>query len=136
MWFPLVFSNKALLNKYLYFFTKTPGFLNETHNNYTPWLYRRLTDVSNAGYSFINDPWWCMPYEALECFTVSLMSAAAVSYAADLATPSTLATLQGMYGGLHYGVGEYTLARDICKGYIYVQRATEEAFALHFVRVV
>lgn len=50
-----------------------------------------------------------MPFEALECFTVSLMSAAAVSYAAELATPSTLATLQGMYGGLHYGVGKCVL---------------------------
>ncbi|MPC09824.1 Major facilitator superfamily domain-containing protein 6 [Portunus trituberculatus] len=57
------------------------------------------------GYSFITNPWWCMPFEALECFTVSLMSAAAVSYAADLATPATLATLQGVYGGLYYGVG-------------------------------
>lgn len=77
-----------------------------------------------------------MPFEALECFTVSLMSAAAVSYAADLATPSTLATLQGMYGGLHYGVGEYMLARHICKVYIYVPRATEEPLELHFLRIV
>lgn len=46
-----------------------------------------------------------MPFEALECFTVSLTSAAAVSYAADLATPSTLATLQGLLGGIYHGVG-------------------------------
>ncbi|XP_042865012.1 major facilitator superfamily domain-containing protein 6-like [Penaeus japonicus] len=57
------------------------------------------------GYSFIQNPWWCMPFEVLECFTVSLMGAAAVSYASELATPSTLATLQGLYGGIHYGVG-------------------------------
>ena len=68
-------------------------------------LTRPLNDPSDAGYSFITNPWWCMPFEALECFTVSLMSAAAVSYAADLATPATLATLQGVYGGLYYGVG-------------------------------
>lgn len=61
--------------------------------------------IRMMGYSFITNPWWSMPFEALECFTVSLMSAAAVSYAADLATPSTLATLQGMYGGIYYGVG-------------------------------
>lgn len=61
--------------------------------------------VRMIGYSFLTNPWWCMPFEMLECFTVSLLSAAAVSYAADLATPATLATLQGVYGGLHYGVG-------------------------------
>lgn len=61
--------------------------------------------IRMMGYSFINNPWWCMPFEALECFTVSLMGAAAVSYAADLSTPATIATLQGVYGGIHYGVG-------------------------------
>ncbi|XP_076031168.1 major facilitator superfamily domain-containing protein 6-like [Oratosquilla oratoria] len=61
--------------------------------------------IRNFGYSGIYNPWWCMPFEALECFTVSLMSTAAVAYAAHLATPSTLVTLQGMYGGIHYGVG-------------------------------
>ncbi|XP_045110373.1 major facilitator superfamily domain-containing protein 6-like [Portunus trituberculatus] len=61
--------------------------------------------VRMLGYSFITNPWWCMPFEALECFTVSLMSAAAVSYAADLATPATLTTLQGLYGGIYHGVG-------------------------------
>lgn len=76
----------------------------------TTWLFPPLIDVSDAGYSFITNPWWSMPFEALECFTVSLMSAAAVSYAADLATPSTLATLQGMYGGIYYGVGECFLS--------------------------
>nr|XP_053644364.1 major facilitator superfamily domain-containing protein 6-A-like [Cherax quadricarinatus]XP_053644365.1 major facilitator superfamily domain-containing protein 6-A-like [Cherax quadricarinatus] len=61
--------------------------------------------VRMFGYSFITNPWWVMPFEALECFTVSLMGAAAVSYAAALSTPSTIATLQGVYGGIHFGVG-------------------------------
>ncbi|XP_069959872.1 major facilitator superfamily domain-containing protein 6-A-like [Cherax quadricarinatus] len=61
--------------------------------------------VRMIGYSYIQDPWWCLPFEALECFTVSLMDAACVSYGDALATPSTIATLQGMYGGLHYGIG-------------------------------
>ena len=47
-----------------------------------------------------------MPFEMLECFTVSLMSTASVSYAQELSTPSTLATLQGMHGGIHNGLGE------------------------------
>nr|XP_053654664.1 major facilitator superfamily domain-containing protein 6-A-like [Cherax quadricarinatus] len=61
--------------------------------------------VRMIGYSYIQDPWWCLPFEALECFTVSLMDTASVSYGDTLATPSTIATLQGMYGGLHYGIG-------------------------------
>ena len=35
------------------------------------------------------------------------MTAAAVSYAAELATPSTLATLQGLHNGIYHGVGEF-----------------------------
>ncbi|KAK3857627.1 hypothetical protein Pcinc_036130 [Petrolisthes cinctipes] len=58
-----------------------------------------------VGYSFLTSPWWCMPLETLECMTVALLTTAAVSYAAVLATPATLATLQGVNGGVHYGVG-------------------------------
>lgn len=48
-----------------------------------------------------------MPFEALECFTVSLMVVAFVSYASVLATPTTIVTLQGLYGGLYNGVGKF-----------------------------
>ncbi|XP_076033205.1 uncharacterized protein LOC143020621 isoform X2 [Oratosquilla oratoria] len=61
--------------------------------------------VRMIGYSLMNNPWMVMPFEALESITVSLSGAAAVTYAGHLATPTTLATLQGLYGGLHYGVG-------------------------------
>ncbi|XP_042874834.1 major facilitator superfamily domain-containing protein 6-like isoform X2 [Penaeus japonicus] len=61
--------------------------------------------IRMLGYSLITNPWWSLPFEMLECFTVSLMSTAAVTYTADLSTPATIASLQGMYGGLHYGVG-------------------------------
>ncbi|KAK8392898.1 hypothetical protein O3P69_013132 [Scylla paramamosain] len=81
------------------FIFKKLGLANTIILGFAFYVFRML------GYSFITNPWWCMPFEALECFTVSLMSAAAVSYAADLATPATLATLQGVYGGLYYGVG-------------------------------
>lgn len=61
--------------------------------------------IRMLGYSLITNPWWSLPFEMLECFTVSLMSTAAVTYTADLSTPATIASLQGMYGGIHYGVG-------------------------------
>ncbi|KAF2367900.1 Major facilitator superfamily associated domain [Trinorchestia longiramus] len=57
------------------------------------------------GYSLIYNPWMCMPFEALECFTVALLITAAITYTAELSTPTTTATLQGLMGGLHHGVG-------------------------------
>lgn len=81
------------------FFFKKLGHANTIILGFAFYVIRML------GYSFITNPWWVMPFEALECFTVSLMGAAAVSYAAALSTPSTLATLQGVYGGIHFGVG-------------------------------
>ncbi|RXG59495.1 Major facilitator superfamily domain-containing protein 6 [Armadillidium vulgare] len=61
--------------------------------------------VRLMGYTFISNPWWAMPFEAMECATVSLMVVSFMSYASDLATPSTIVTLQSIYGGLYNGVG-------------------------------
>ncbi|KAL7638054.1 UNVERIFIED_CONTAM: hypothetical protein RMT77_011679 [Armadillidium vulgare] len=61
--------------------------------------------VRLLGYTFIPGPWWAMPFEALECATVSLMVVSFMSYASVLSTPATIVTLQGMYGGLYNGVG-------------------------------
>ncbi|RXG59038.1 Major facilitator superfamily domain-containing protein 6-like protein B [Armadillidium vulgare] len=61
--------------------------------------------VRLLGYTFIPGPWWAMPFEALECATVSLMVVSFMSYASVLSTPATVVTLQGMYGGLYNGVG-------------------------------
>jgi hypothetical protein len=47
----------------------------------------------------------CLIYEALEAITTSLMMTSAVAYSAQLSTPSTLATIQGMVGGTYYGIG-------------------------------
>ncbi|KAB7505011.1 Major facilitator superfamily domain-containing protein 6 [Armadillidium nasatum] len=61
--------------------------------------------VRLLGYTFIKSPWWAMPFEAMECATVSLMVVSFMSYASALSTPATIVTLQGMYGGLYNGVG-------------------------------
>ncbi|RXG53163.1 Major facilitator superfamily domain-containing protein 6-A [Armadillidium vulgare] len=60
---------------------------------------------SSIWYTLISSPWWAMPFEALECVTVSLMVVSFMSYASVLSTPATVVTLQGMYGGLYNGVG-------------------------------
>nr|XP_015930368.2 major facilitator superfamily domain-containing protein 6 isoform X1 [Parasteatoda tepidariorum] len=57
------------------------------------------------GYSYIHNPWWCIPFEAMEAFTYHLMWVAAATYGAELAPRGLLATIQGCVGGFHYGVG-------------------------------
>ncbi|XP_076033185.1 major facilitator superfamily domain-containing protein 6-like protein A isoform X2 [Oratosquilla oratoria] len=58
-----------------------------------------------VGYSLIYNPWQVMPFEALECFSVSLVMAVSATYAAFLSGSDTVATLQGLQQGFHYGVG-------------------------------
>lgn len=57
------------------------------------------------GYSLIYDPWLCLIFEAMESITSSLSFTAAVTYAAKLSTITTDTSIQGMLGGLYYGVG-------------------------------
>lgn len=58
-----------------------------------------------AGYSLIYDPWLTLIFEALESVTTSLSFTAAVTYAAKLSTTSTDSSIQGLLGGIYYGVG-------------------------------
>lgn len=59
-----------------------------------------------AGYSFIYNPWLCLIFEAMESVTFGLSFTAAVTYAAKLSTVTTDTSIQGMLGGLYYGVGK------------------------------
>lgn len=59
------------------------------------------------GYSVINNPWLCLIFEAMESITFGLSFTAAVTYAAKLSTVTTDTSIQGMLGGLYYGVGKY-----------------------------
>ncbi|XP_035704713.1 major facilitator superfamily domain-containing protein 6-A isoform X2 [Folsomia candida] len=58
------------------------------------------------GYSYITSPFFCFPYEAMEAFTYHLMWIAAATYCSDLAPKGLLATLTGVMGSLHYGLGK------------------------------
>ncbi|CAL8114118.1 unnamed protein product [Orchesella dallaii] len=57
------------------------------------------------GYSFIENPWLCLPFEALEAITASLAVTAAATYAVALSTLQTIASVQGMMGALYFGIG-------------------------------
>ncbi|XP_077263889.1 uncharacterized protein LOC143898355 [Temnothorax americanus] len=59
-----------------------------------------------VGYSLIYDPWLTLIFEALESVTTSLSFTAAVTYAAKLSTTSTDSSIQGLLGGIYYGVGK------------------------------
>ncbi|XP_011146297.1 uncharacterized protein LOC105187278 [Harpegnathos saltator] len=59
-----------------------------------------------CGYSLIYNPWHTLIFEALESVTASLSFTAAVTYAAKLSTTSTDSSIQGLLGGVYYGVGK------------------------------
>ncbi|XP_073990994.1 uncharacterized protein [Rhodnius prolixus] len=58
------------------------------------------------GYSLIYNPWMCLIFEAMESVTSSLSFTAAVTYAAKLSTMTTDSSIQGLLGGLYFGVGK------------------------------
>ncbi|KAL6260225.1 hypothetical protein P5V15_007760 [Pogonomyrmex californicus] len=62
--------------------------------------------VRLCGYSLIYDPWLTLIFEALESVTSSLSFTAAVTYAAKLSSTSTDSSIQGLLGGVYYGVGK------------------------------
>jgi hypothetical protein len=62
-----------------------------------------------AGYSLIYNPWLCLIFEAMESVTSSLSFTAAVTYAAKLSTTTTDSSIQGLLGGLYFGVGKNLL---------------------------
>ncbi|CAL7943469.1 unnamed protein product [Xylocopa violacea] len=59
-----------------------------------------------CGYSLIYNPWHTLIFEALESVTLSLSFTAAVTYAAKLSTTTTDSSIQGLLGGVYYGVGK------------------------------
>lgn len=58
------------------------------------------------GYSFIDNPIYVYPFEALEGLTMALMMTSAVTYVANISTPDTIASVMGMMGALFFGVGK------------------------------
>lgn len=66
----------------------------------------------HLGYSIITAPWQCLIFEAMESVTSSLAYTAAVTYAAKLSTTQTDSSIQGILGGLYFGVGESTFLKS------------------------
>jgi hypothetical protein len=58
-------------------------------------------------YSFLENPWWCLPVELFQGFTFGLFYATMASYASIVALPGTEATVQGTVGAVFEGIGKY-----------------------------
>ncbi|XP_038207738.1 uncharacterized protein LOC119829341 [Zerene cesonia] len=82
------------------------------------------------GYSLIYNPWLSLIFEAMESVTLSLSFTAAVTYAALLSSTTTDTSVQGLLGGLYYGVGKG--AGSLTGGYLmkfFGTRTTYRIFA-------
>ncbi|KAG4066826.1 hypothetical protein HA402_012893 [Bradysia odoriphaga] len=82
--------------------------------------------VRLVGYSFIDDAWWCFPFEAMEALSCHLMWVAAATYCAILAPKGLLATLIGVLGMAHFSLGRGS--GSFCGGFLIGQVGTREAF--------
>lgn len=80
------------------------------------------------GYSFIESPWWCFPFEAMESLSVHLMWVAAATYCALLAPKNLLATLIGVIGMAHFSIGRGS--GSFLGGHIIGEIGTRQAFRL------
>lgn len=82
--------------------------------------------VRLVGYSFIEDAWWCFPFEAMEALSCHLMWVAAATYCAILAPKGLLATLIGVLGMAHFSLGRGS--GSFCGGFLIGQVGTREAY--------
>jgi len=59
-----------------------------------------------VGYSYIQCAWYAFPFEALEVFTFFSLQVGAAEFARAHAPPGMLATVTGLQGGAHNGLGK------------------------------
>ena len=62
--------------------------------------------VRYVGYSYTNCAWYAFPFEALEVFTFAHLQVASAKFVRDYSPPGALATLTGITGGAHNGLGK------------------------------
>lgn len=79
-----------------------------------------------VGYSFIENAWWCFPFEAMEALSCHLMWVAAATYCSLLAPKNLLATLIGVLGMAHFSLGRGS--GSFCGGLLISHVGTRDAF--------
>lgn len=79
-----------------------------------------------VGYSFIENSWWCFPFEAMEALSCHLMWVAAATYCSILAPKNLLATLIGVLGMAHFSLGRGS--GSFLGGFLIGEVGTRDAF--------
>ncbi|KAL7040264.1 hypothetical protein ACKWTF_000330 [Chironomus riparius] len=79
-----------------------------------------------VGYSFIENAWWCFPFEAMEALSCHLMWVAAATYCSLLAPKNLLATLLGVLGMAHFSLGRGS--GSFVGGFMIGEVGTRDAF--------
>ncbi|CRK88289.1 CLUMA_CG002068, isoform A [Clunio marinus] len=79
-----------------------------------------------VGYSFIENAWWCFPFEAMEALSCHLMWVAAATYCSLLAPKNLLATLIGVLGMAHFSLGRGS--GSFMGGFLIGEVGTRDAF--------
>ncbi|XP_011309592.1 uncharacterized protein [Fopius arisanus] len=90
-----------------------------------------FNSIRLLGYSLIYNPWLCLIFEAMESVTSSLAFTAAITYAAKLSTTATDTSIQGLLGGLYYGVGKG--AGSLIGGYLMTAFGTRPTYQIFAV---
>merc|ERR1712002_667772 len=65
-----------------------------------------MYSVRYVGYSYIKCAWYAFPFEALEVFTIFSLQVGAAHFVKLNAPSGMLATLTGLQGGAHNGLGK------------------------------
>ncbi|XP_076362743.1 major facilitator superfamily domain-containing protein 6-like protein B [Tachypleus tridentatus] len=82
--------------------------------------------IRYAGISYISTPWWTLPFESMETFSLSVMWIAAVSYGHSLVPRSSHLIIQYLLNILHFGIGRGL--GSILGGFFMEMFGTRQAF--------
>ncbi len=61
----------------------------------------------STGYSYLHNPHLCLLFESMDAISWNFARTSHVAYANQLGTTSTVASIQGLLGGLTFGLGKH-----------------------------
>ena len=97
-------------NKYhiiLFYLCSTGWFLKKIGHVHTMTIILLAMGVRLLSYSFLTNPWSGLPIELLNGLTLGVYWSTMASYAFHVAPPGSASTLQGIFGAIFEGIGNY-----------------------------
>lgn len=91
----------------------------------TGWMLKKLGHIHSMSlvlfafgarfllYSFLTNPWWCLPIELMQGLTFGLFYATMTTYASVVAPKGVETTMQGLVGAIFEGVGKSVITRSV-----------------------